>query len=148
MKGEALRPPRTPSRLYLHSIHPPIHASINGVPTNRPTNQAPKRPNQQTKQPANKETEPLFSPTCRRYLVCVAGEALRPPPHPCIYRASTHPSNHQTSKQKKSHIHHCFTQPINIKQANQPTRQKEIRAEGAEGVLDPLGNRANLLNRS
>ena len=42
--------------------HPSIHASINGVPTNRPTNQATTRPSQQTHQATNKPSNQTFSP--------------------------------------------------------------------------------------
>ena len=111
-----------------------VHAAINGVPTNRPTNQAPKQPNQRTvqptQQPTNQATKPhnsAFSQNCRRYLACMVGEALRPLPHPSrLYLQSIHPSIHpfilQTSKPtEKLYIHQALYHAINQHQASQPT---------------------------
>ena len=92
--------------------HPSIHASINGVPTNRPINQATTWPNQQTKQPK----PPI--------------PALCPPLHPpaFIYTASIHPSIHQTSTHSENIAYPSSTVPRKqSRQAYQQTsKQKTI----------------------
>ena len=87
------------------SIRPSMHPSTECQPTNQPTKQQRGQANKPTKQPTSQATEPhnsVFPPSAVGTrnpvrgrlgcgLVCIAGEALRPP-HLHSIRPSMHPS--------------------------------------------------------
>ena len=130
--GGALRPPPHPIP-PLFTLHPFVHPSPPAI-IYRPSIHPPikQASNQQTKQP--KPRNPIF-PKCCRYLACIAGKALRPPPHslPPLFtqHPSIHPSIHPSflpstkHTNGKLHIHQALYHASNHgKQTKQPTRQK------------------------
>ena len=127
-----------------------MHPSINGVPTNRPTNQATTWPNQQpTKQPTNHATKPhnsVFSPSAvdtrnparGRLDFCIAGEVLRPP-HLHSIHPTTHPSperqpTDQPTKQQRGQTNKPTKQPTNqaTKANNKQTKSKQTTSQAAK----------------
>ena len=130
--GEALRPPphpvpRTPSRLYLHSIHLCIHPRP-PLSTDHPSIK--QASNQQTKQP--KPRNPV-SPKCCRYLVCIAGKALRPPPHPVPPICTQHPSIHPSMIHPSLYVFSPNPSNQQAKQAeptDAPTKGRRVKRKG------------------